>query len=153
MKKYFLVLLINIFTITVFSQSNNIDSVIRGTVTIVKDERIDLLGKKMAEYNESLANKIHLVKGYRLMLLSTTDRTQAMQLRSQLMQQYPEHNVYMTFQSPYIRLKFGNFIEKEDAEKMRKTLAQAKVINGNIYIVPEMVETKPDKTKVPSIEE
>ena len=141
------------FTVAGFSQSGKADSVIRGTVTIVKDERIDLLGKKMTEYNESLANKIHLVKGYRLMLLSTTDRTRAMQLRSQLMQQYPEHTVYMTFQSPYIRLKFGNFIEKDDAEKMRKIMVQAKIITGNIYVVPEMVEMKPDKTKVLSTEE
>lgn len=153
MKKYFLVLLICMFTGTVFSQPIATDSVIRGTVSIVKDERIDLLGKKMTEYNESLANKIHLVKGYRLMLLSTTDRTRAMEVRSQLMQQFPEHNVYMTFQSPYIRLKFGNFIEKDDAEKMRKTLVQAKLITGNIYVVPEMVEMKPDKTKVLSTEE
>ena len=146
-------MLICMFTGTVFSQPIATDSVIRGTVSIVKDERIDLLGKKMTEYNESLANKIHLVKGYRLMLLSTTDRTRAMEVRSQLMQQFPEHNVYMTFQSPYIRLKFGNFIEKDDAEKMRKTLVQAKLITGNIYVVPEMVEMKPDKTKVLSTEE
>lgn len=153
MKKYFLVILVSMFTVAGFSQSGKTDSIIRGTVTIVKDERIDLLGKKMTEYNESLANKIHLVKGYRLMLLSTTDRTRAMQVRSQLMQQYPEHNVYMTFQSPYIRLKFGNFVEKDDAEKMRKTLVEAKIITGNIYVVPEMVEMKPDKTKVLSTEE
>ena len=62
MKKYFLVLLSCMFTVAGFSQSDRADSVIRGTVTIVKDERIDLLGKKMTEYNESLANKIHLVK-------------------------------------------------------------------------------------------
>ena len=124
------------------------DSLIRGTVTVTKDERIDLLGKKMLEYNESLANKIHLVKGYRQMLLSTTDRSQALQVRSQLIQLFPEQSVYMTFQSPYIKLKFGNFLEKEEAEDMRKDIMAARIVPGNIYLVPEMVESKPDKTKI-----
>ena len=101
----------------------------------------------MADYNESLANKIHLVKGYRLTLLSTTDRTQAIQIRAQLMQQFPDQSIYMTFQSPYIRLKFGNFVEREDAEAMRKDILATKIVPGNVYIVPEMVETRPDKPK------
>ncbi len=106
----------------------------------------------MAEYNEGLANKIHMQKGYRLMLLSTTDRNQAIQLRSQLLQQFPEHGVYMIFQSPYIKIKMGNFIEREEAEKTRKQLSKAEVVSGNIYIIPEMVEVKPDKTKTLTVD-
>ena len=116
-------------------------------VTVTKDDRIDLLGKKMAEYNEGLANKIHLEKGYRLMLLNTTERNQALQVRSRLMQLYPEQNVYMTFQSPYIKLKFGDFLEKDDAEKMKKEISDSRIVTGNIYVVPEMVEVKPDKNR------
>src|SRR5689334_7773733 len=111
MNKNFLIVILMISFCTSKAQSFT-DTVVRGTVVVTKDDRIDLLGKKMAEYNEGLANKIHLQKGYRLMLLSTTDRTQALQVRSQLLQQYPDQNVYMTFQSPYIKLKFGNFLEK-----------------------------------------
>jgi hypothetical protein len=146
MKKIILTLIVVLFITTVWSQPRT-DSVTRGIVTITKDDRIDLLGKKMAEYNEGLANKIHMEKGYRLMLLNTTDRNQALQMRSSLMQLYPEQNVYMTFQSPYIKLKFGDFLDKEEAEKMRKELNGSKVVPGNIYVVPEMVEVKPDKNK------
>lgn len=131
------------------AQQNHADSLVHGVVTVQKDNRIDMLGKKMAEYNEGLANKTKLVNGYRLMLLSTSDRTQAMQLRSQLLQQYPDQKVYMIFQSPYIKLKFGNYVEKTDAEKMRKQLMSSGLINGNIYLVPEMVETKQDKQGQP----
>lgn len=113
--------------------------------TVIKDERVDLLGKKMAEYNESLANKIQMVKGYRLMLLNTTDRALAMQVRSTLLQQYPDQKVYMTFLSPYIKLKFGNFLDKEEADKVRKQLIASKVVTGNVYLLPEMVEQKPEK--------
>jgi hypothetical protein len=113
--------------------------------SVVKDERVDLLGKKMAEYNESLANKIQMVRGYRLMLLNTTDRALAMQVRSTLLQQYPDQKVYMTFLSPYIKIKFGNFLDKEEADKVRKQLIASKVVTGNVYLLPEMVEQKPDK--------
>ena len=82
------------------------------------------------------------------MLLSTTDRSQALQVRSQLIQLFPEQSVYKTFQSPYIKLKFGNFLEKEEAEDMRKDIVAARIVPGNIYLVPEMVESKPDKTKI-----
>jgi hypothetical protein len=113
--------------------------------SVVKDERVDLLGKKMAEYNESLANKIQMVRGYRLMLLNTTDRALAMQVRSTLLQQYPDQKVYMTFLSPYIKIKFGNFLDKEEADKVRKQLIASKVVTGNVYLLPEMVEQKPEK--------
>lgn len=135
------------------AQVNVVDSSAKQLITVSKDERIDLLGKKMAEYNESLATMIHLEKGFRLMLLSTTDRAHAIQIRSKLMQQFPDQNVYMIFQSPYIKLKFGDFLLEEDAIKMKKQLNETKIIAGNIYIIPEMVEVKPDKTKQVSTED
>ena len=123
-----------------------IDTSFTGVVTVNKDERINILGRKMAEYNEGLAKAVsRKARGYRLMLLSTTDRSQAMQLRSQLLQQYPDQKVYMTFQSPYIKLKFGNFLEKTEAERVRKQLSGSRLITGNVYIVAETIEIKPEK--------
>ncbi len=147
MKKIFLFTLMNIMMAAAWAQSP--DSIVKPSIKITKDDRIDILGKKMAEYNESLALKIRMEKGYRLMLLNTTDRALAIQVRSKLLQQFPDQNVYMTFQSPYIKLKFGDYLEQEDAEKMRKQIADMKIIAGNIYVVPEMVEVKPDKSKLP----
>jgi hypothetical protein len=82
------------------------------------------------------------------MLLNTTDRPYAMKVRSQLMQQYPDQKVYISFVSPYIKLKFGNYPEKADAEKARKMMLAAKIVSGNIYLVPEMVEQKQEKPAV-----
>lgn len=147
MKKSLLFTCMSIMVSAVWAQTNAADSVTKPTVTVNKDGRIDILGKKMAEYNEGLANKIRLEKGFRLMLLTTTDRAQAIQVRSRLLQQFPDQNVYMTFSSPYIKLKFGDFLLEEDADKMKKQIGDLKIVPGNIYIVPEMVEVKPDKTK------
>lgn len=141
MKQYFLFLITLCFATASFAQQHPDSS--SKAITITKDERIDVLGKKMAEYNESLATKKHLEKGYRLMILSTTDRDHAIQVRSKLLQQFPDQNVYMSFQSPYIKLKFGDFQENDDAVKMRKLISDSKIVTGNIYIVPEMIEVKP----------
>jgi hypothetical protein len=44
----------------------------------------------------------------------------------------------------------GNFIDKAEAEKIRKQLTDANIINGNIYLLNEKVEQKPvDKNAVP----
>lgn len=125
------------------AQVSTEDSVIIEKNIMHKDPRIDVLGNKMAEYNESLALKIKLVSGYRLMLLNTTDREAAMKLRTILLQQYPEHKLYMSFLAPYIKLKMGNFIEKAEAEKIRKELQALKIVTGNIYLVNEKIELKP----------
>ena len=116
-------------------------------VFIYKDSRIDLLAKKEAEFNEAIANGPRTTRGFRLMLLSTNDRTMAMNLRSQLLQRYPEQKVYMSFQPPYIKLKFGNFLDKSEADQYRKEIVRNNLVSNNIYIVPEMIEIKGDKNK------
>ena len=115
-----------------------------GTVSVFKDYRLDVLAKKEAEFNSSklLANGTYAMKGFRLMVLSTNDRVLAMKIREQLLQRYPDEKIYMTFQAPYLKLKFGNFVEKNDAERLKNDIIRAKIITGNIYIVPEMIEAK-----------
>lgn len=139
-------LIFSILCFASFQSYAQVDSTSHGTVTVIKDYRIDVLGKKMAEFNESIVAGVRNAKGYRLMILSTSDRNAAMQLRSQLLQMYPDQKVYMVFQSPYIKLKIGNFVERTDADKFRKQLMSMNLVTGNIYILPEIVEVKPEKT-------
>lgn len=129
------------------------DTTAYGTAVVIKDERIDLLGKKMAEYNSSLGtvkyiNGLTSAKGYRLMVISTNDRSLAMKIRSQLYQMFPDpvqHKLYMSYQMPNIKVKFGNFLDKTDAENARKQILNAKIVNTNIYLLPETIEVKPSK--------
>lgn len=144
MKKLLLIILLNVTIVSMaIAQSSMKDST--GKIVVTKDPRIEILGKKMAEYNESLKSKLHSTKGYRLMLLSTSDRAQALQVRSQLLQLFPEQSIYMVFQSPFIKLKFGNFLDKSEADDYRKQINSLKLVPGNIYIVPEMVDVKAEK--------
>ena len=120
------------------------DSLLYAKVIVQKDRRIDILGEKMYAYNDGLKKNIRSARGYRLMVLSSNDRNLAMKLRSSLLQQYPQHKVYMVYQNPFIKLKMGNFVEKAEAENFKKQLIRQGVVPGNIYLLSEMVEIKPE---------
>ena len=142
-------LLVLFSTLTIKAQTTpSKDSVIStGKVVVFKDSRLDLLAKKEAEFNEALANGPRTGRGYRLMLLSTNDRNLAMNLRAKLLQRFPEQKVYMSFQPPYIKLKFGNFVEKSEADLYKDEISRSKMVSSNIYLIPENIEIKADKNK------
>ena len=123
-----------------------------GKVIVHKDFRLELLAKKEAEFNEALANAPRMTRGYRLMLLSTNDRSLAMNLRAKLLQRFPEQKVYMSFQPPYIKIKFGNFLDKAEADSYRDEISRSNFVSSNIYVVPENIEVKADKLKEKEIQ-
>ncbi len=150
MKKICFITVIQILALGAFAQSFISDTSLNGLSITHKDERVDLLGKKMAEYNEGLSKKIQMVDGFRIQVLNTADRSLAMKVRSSLIQNFSDQKVYMSFVAPYIKLKLGNFIERVDAEKVSDKITDLKIVSGNIYIIPEKVEQKPlDKTATP----
>lgn len=113
-------------------------------VTIQQDPRMDILKSKEAEYYKFARSG---AKGFRLMVINSRDKDLVMKVRAQLLQRYPEQKIYMSFQAPYIKIKFGNFVEQADAEKYQKMITNAKLVPTSIYLVPEVVEVKPDKNK------
>ncbi|MBX2932613.1 MAG: hypothetical protein KF825_00110 [Ferruginibacter sp.] len=113
-------------------------------VTITKDPRIDLLAKAELDLNNRAKR---FVKGYRLFVLKSSDRAYAMRVRTYLLQTFPGENVFMTWQSPFIKMKFGDFEDKADAEKAKKQIERDGVVTGGVYVVPDTIELKPDKLK------
>ena len=148
MKKIFTLILPAFFALHSAAQIASVkDSATEGKITVYKDSRMDVLAKKEAAINETYSLGPKSAKGYRLMLLSTSDRPAAMNLRRQLLQRFPEQKVYMSFQLPYIKIRFGNFLEKEDADKYKKEIIRTKLVTNNIYVLPEIIEIKPEKDK------
>lgn len=123
------------------------DTVAHGKATVLYDNRLDELIKKEAAYNELLANSTRAGRGYRLMVMSSNDQAQIMKVRSLLLQKFPGQKVYMSFQPPYIKLRFGNFTDKQEAEHYRNEILKQKLVNNNVYVVPDTIEVKPDKNK------
>jgi hypothetical protein len=113
-------------------------------VIVHKDHRLDILAKAETEIN-SYASRF--VKGYRLFVLKTNNRDYAMKVRAYLLQNFPDEKVVMTYQAPFIKMKFGDFTDKKEAERHRDIIVKSGVITGGVYLLPEMVELKPDKLK------
>ncbi|MBL0146995.1 MAG: SPOR domain-containing protein [Chitinophagaceae bacterium] len=147
MKKIIVLIAFVTFCFTGFAQDKDSAIVQQGKVTVIKDARIDILGRKLQELNKTVSYGPRAAQGYRLMVVSSNDRDFAMKVRAQLLQRFPEQKVYMAYQAPYIKIKFGNFVEKGDAEKYKKMIKQAGIVSTNVYVVPEIVEVKPDKDK------
>ncbi len=146
MKRMFLLFLVTLFYSGINAQPFNADTT--GKVIVHRDARLDILGKHEAEINKTTVGLgTKAAKGYRLLIVSSNDRNYAMKVRTALLQRYPEEKVYMTYQAPFIKLKFGNFVSREDAERYRKMITSSKIVTTNVYLVPEIVEVKVDKTK------
>jgi len=114
-------------------------------VVVFKDYRLDILASKETELNTALLKlQARTAQGFRLMVLNTNDKDYAFKVRAELLQKFPEQKPYMWFANPYIRIKFGNFRTKEDAEPYRKEIS--KMLGGaTIYLIPETIEVDPGK--------
>ena len=149
MKRMFFILALLFSAVKINAQASiSKDTTISiGNITVFMDSRIELLAKKEAELNEAIANGPKFAKGFRLMVLSTNDRTQAMNLRAKLLQLFPEQKIYMSFQPPHIKVKLGNFLEKTEAEQYKKEIILNKLVTTEIYLLPEIIEIKTEKNK------
>jgi hypothetical protein len=52
---------------------------------------------------------------------------------------------YLQYQSPYFKLRAGNFKTRGEAEKYRK--AMASMFSKGVFIVNDIIEIKPEKEK------
>ncbi|MEP6617183.1 MAG: SPOR domain-containing protein [Ginsengibacter sp.] len=141
--KQFILMIMVLNTFSLFAQSDSLLPV--SSVVVHKDFRLDILGRKEAELNAAaIAAMSRSAMGYRLQVLNTNDREQAMKTKTQLLQQFPEQKTYMFYQSPYVKLRFGNFKTRPEAEAYRKQISRM-MGGASIYIIPERIEVKPDK--------
>lgn len=137
------VLILILFSNYSFSQTN--DSLPVNKVVVMKDYRIDIVAVKEAELNNVILQKnARHASGYRLMVLNTSNKDYAFKVRAELLQRFPEQKPYMWYANPYIRIKFGNFKTKEEAEPYRKAISE--MLGGaTIYYIPETIEVNPVK--------
>ena len=148
MKKiFFLVLTLTTFK-GLFAQTANEekDTTLIQKVTVTKDPRLDLLAQAQIDIdNANIKMAARFAKGYRLFVLKSDDRNYAMKVRAYLLQNFPDEKVIMSYQAPFIKMKFGDFLDKEEAEKCKKQIIRGGVVTGGIYVVPDTIEVKPDK--------
>jgi len=144
MKFFFFGLLLSLSFSTLAQDFEGKKSNDTNTVIVHKDPRIDLLVKKQAQINEETSrNARRTAKGYRLMIISTINRDEAISAKTKIYTYFPELKAYMWYQSPYFRLKVGNFKEREDAEAYQKRLNI--YFPRGVFIMRDIVEVRPGK--------
>lgn len=143
MKRFFFFTFCSVISCQSFAQVQ--DTIATNKIVVHQDYRMDILARKEAELNTAILKaQSRIGRGYRLMVLNTYDRAYAMKIRGELLQKYPDQKTYMWFANPYIKIKFGNFKSREEAEPYRKEISE--MLNGaTIYYLPETIEVKPDK--------
>jgi hypothetical protein len=110
------------------------------TIVVRKDSRLDILNAKQASLNRfaSKFTSTGLYHGYRLQVLNTQSRTDAYKLKSELLQRFPEQKSYVLYQSPYFKIRFGDFTDKAEALRYKKILSS--IYPQVIYVVNDDVE-------------
>ena len=115
-------------------------------VLVHKDPRVDLLVKKQASINIATKKSVgRTMKGYRLMVMNTNKREDAIAAKTKVYTYFPELKAYLIYQSPFFRLKAGNFKTRDEAEKYRKQLTA--LFPKGVFIVNDTIEVKAERTE------
>ena len=116
---------------------------------VKKDPRVDGLIKKQIQINEETSrNARRIDKGYRLLIISTPLREDALAAKTKVYSYFPELKAYLFHQSPYYKVKAGNFKDRKEAELYQKRLDL--LFPRGVFIINDIIEVK---LKVPGEEE
>ena len=91
-----------------------------GTVTFYQDKRIE----KLVEENVTPASAV--VHGFRVQVFSSnahrTAREEAFGLEHKLMEAFPEMKVYVSYSSPFWKVRIGDFYTQDEARSFSEEL-------------------------------
>ncbi len=133
---------------TAFSQENTTSIPPNQTTAVIvhKDPRIDILVKKQSSINTAVKKaSARSMRGYRLMIINTNKRNEAIDAKTKIYTYFPELKAYLSYQSPYFKLKAGNFKTRDEAEKYRKMMTT--MFPKGVFILNDIIEIKPEKEK------
>lgn len=141
MKKIFFLLPL-FFVMASFAQDTT--SLEGPSVIIHKDPRIDALVKKQASINTSAKKSSgRTMRGYRLLIINTNSRDEAIAAKTKIYTHFPDQKAYLTYQSPFFKLKAGNYQTREDAKKYQELMKI--LFPKGVFIMNDTIEVKPEK--------
>ena len=128
----------------VFAQDTT--SIANNSVIVHKDPRLDMLVARQAQINEATSRDSRKTgKGYRLMVISTNSRDEAIAARTKVYTYFTELKAYLWHKSTYYKVKAGNFKERKDAEAYQEKLSV--YFPKGVYIMNDIVEFKLDRSQ------
>ena len=113
------------------------------TLIVHKDDRIDALVKKQASINErSKRISGRTMRGYRLMVMNTNNREEAIAAKTKVYTHFPDQKAYLLYQSPFFRLKAGNFKTRDEAKRYQSLMNA--IFPKGVFIINDVIEVKPE---------
>jgi len=142
MNKIFLIAVL-LFSANAFSQDTS-------GVVVHKDPRIELLVKKQIQINEETSREARRIgRGYRLLVINTNKRDEAVDAKTKVYTFFPELKSYLIYQSPYFKLKVGNFKDRKEAEDYQQRLK--KYFPKGVFIMNDTIEIKLDDRGIETV--
>ncbi|MBL7699410.1 MAG: SPOR domain-containing protein [Chitinophagaceae bacterium] len=115
----------------------------KDSVIVHKDPRVDLLVNKQIEINEfTTRGSRRSAPGFRILVISSNDRKKVIEAKTTMYREFPELKLYMMYQSPFFRLKVGNFREREEAEGYLSNIQR--LFPSGVYVVTDTIEVRPE---------
>lgn len=109
-----------------------------GRVLFHQDPRIELL------INENKSSGTKELQGFRVQVFSSnaqrTAKDEAFSIEQRLVQAFPSHKVYVTYTSPFWKVRLGDFIDQESAKEFTEELLQKfPALRKDTYTVRERI--------------
>ena len=143
--KYIFTIAVTFIAVISFAQDSTVKKPVDSSSVIIhRDNRIDLLVKKQANINETTSRDSRRTdKGFRLMIISTNNRDEALAAKTKVLTYFSDLKAYMWYQSPYFKVKAGNFKDRKDAEAYQKRLNT--YFPRGVFIMKDVIEVKASK--------
>jgi hypothetical protein len=114
------------------------------SVVVHKDPRLDVLLKKQSDANAAIKKaNARTARGFRLLVINTNKRDEAIAAKTKVYTNFPELRAYLVYQSPYFKLKVGNFKTREDAQQYQKSLGF--YFPKGVFVIADTIEIAPEK--------
>ncbi|NOZ57631.1 MAG: SPOR domain-containing protein, partial [Calditrichaeota bacterium] len=95
-----------------------------------------------------------LVLGYRVQICATPDEQEARSYLHEAILKFPDQGVYLTFDSPYYKVRVGDCKSRFEAEELQKLVQKngfpdAWVVRTKVYANPEAVRKTREEGETP----
>ena len=81
------------------------------------------------------------IEGFRVQVFATQDRKKAEGIKEELLFKFDE-NIYIIFEAPNYKVRIGNFLDRDDAEKLRMELVKESLSSSWIVRTKIQAEVK-----------
>lgn len=139
-----ILVLFSIFFFQLAFSQDSASVVLTGPPVIVhKDPRIEALVKRQAAINTASKKASgRTARGYRLLVVNTNSRDEAIAAKTKIYTHFPDQKAYLTYQSPFFKLKVGNYQTRDDAKRYQDLMKI--LFPKGVFIIGDVIEVKPE---------